>query len=331
MKVFLITEGGRDIGFGHVTRCLAIYEAFTEKGIDAEIIVNSDDSLRSVLIDKRHRVINWLKEERRLLKSINNADIVIVDSYLAEVGFYKKISKVARIPAFLDDYKRLNYPRGVVINVNIHAHDLNYPQKTNVSYLLGSRYVPLRKDFWNLPPKKIRKNIKVILVTFGGTDLRNMTLSLLDFLTKNFSHLFKNIVIGAGFKILKKIERLKDKKTNIIYSPDGYKMKKLMLESDIAISGAGQTIYELARVGLATLAIAVAGNQLHDVKKWEETGFLEYLGWWQDDQILDRLLVSLDKLNDFDSRFERLKIGRKLVDGKGANRIVDFLIGAKLS
>ena len=31
MKVFIITEGGKDIGFGHITRCFSLYQAFEEK------------------------------------------------------------------------------------------------------------------------------------------------------------------------------------------------------------------------------------------------------------------------------------------------------------
>lgn len=31
MKVFILTEGGKDIGFGHITRCLSLYHAFEER------------------------------------------------------------------------------------------------------------------------------------------------------------------------------------------------------------------------------------------------------------------------------------------------------------
>ena len=39
MKVFIITEGGRNISFGHITRCLSLYQAFKEK-IRLEFIVD---------------------------------------------------------------------------------------------------------------------------------------------------------------------------------------------------------------------------------------------------------------------------------------------------
>lgn len=49
MKVFIITEGGKNIGFGHITRCLSLYQAFKEKEIIPELILNSDDNIEYLL------------------------------------------------------------------------------------------------------------------------------------------------------------------------------------------------------------------------------------------------------------------------------------------
>ena len=45
MKVFIITEGGKDIGFGHITQCLSLYQAFKEKGILPKFIINGDNNI----------------------------------------------------------------------------------------------------------------------------------------------------------------------------------------------------------------------------------------------------------------------------------------------
>ena len=31
-KVIILTEGGKKVGFGHITRCISLYQAFEEKG-----------------------------------------------------------------------------------------------------------------------------------------------------------------------------------------------------------------------------------------------------------------------------------------------------------
>jgi len=41
MKVFIITEGSKNIGFGHITRCISLYQVFEERGILPEFIINN--------------------------------------------------------------------------------------------------------------------------------------------------------------------------------------------------------------------------------------------------------------------------------------------------
>jgi len=199
MKVYLITEGGDDIGIGHITRCLSLYQAFEEKGLSPVLIVNGDSTVKDLLPGKNFEIVNWLKEDK-LSGFIKDADIVIIDSYLADYEFYKKVSNLVKVPVYIDDNKRLDYPKGVVVNGTIYAEEFNYPKKEDVIYLLGSQYIPLRKEFWHVPEKEIKENIETIMVTFGGDDARNMTPNILKLLKENFMTLTKKVIIGKGFK-----------------------------------------------------------------------------------------------------------------------------------
>ena len=53
MKVVIVTEGGKDIGFGHITRCISLYQAFEERGIIPEFIVSGDTTVASLLKERR--------------------------------------------------------------------------------------------------------------------------------------------------------------------------------------------------------------------------------------------------------------------------------------
>ena len=181
-KVLILTEGGRNIGFGHITRCTALYQAFEEKGIIPEFIVNGDDSIIDLLVGKNYEIFDWIDEKERLLELIQNVDIAIIDSYLADIDIYETISECVKFPVCLDDNKRLDYPKGIVVNGAIYTEELNYPVKKGVTYLLGPKYMPLRKEFWNVPEKEIKENIESVLITFGGDDMRNMTPGVLRLL-----------------------------------------------------------------------------------------------------------------------------------------------------
>ena len=49
MDVFILTEGGKSYGFGHVARCSSIYQAFIKRNISPIFIINGDDSVKSIL------------------------------------------------------------------------------------------------------------------------------------------------------------------------------------------------------------------------------------------------------------------------------------------
>ena len=326
LKVYILTEGSRSVGFGHITRCLSLYQAFEEKGVKPKFLINGDDSIIGLVKDIDYEIADWLKIRQQVFERIKGSDIVIVDSYLADKEFYEVLPELVKLPVYIDDNKRIDYPKGIVVNGNIHAEDLNYPEKEGITYLLGTKYTPLRKEFWEVPEKEIKETVQSVMVTFGGDDMRNMTPKVLKLLSENYPEIEKNVIIGNGFCNIDEIESVADENTNLIYYPDAEQMKQVMLDSDIAISAGGQTLYELARVGVPTIAVAVADNQLGNVKGWQKTGFIEYAGWWEKENILEIVRICFGKLMDFSIRRKKSFLSRKFVDGKGSKRVIDLLL-----
>lgn len=326
MKIFILTEGGRKYGLGHMARCCALYDAFKEKGETPRIIVNGDSAIQPFLNGKRHSVINWLEEQEKLLKIVKKADIVVIDSYLAGKDLYKKISSLAGVPVYIDDTDRLSYPPGVIVNGAAHIEKSYYLNKEANDHLLGGFYTLLQKPFWDVPKKIVKKQAKEILVTFGGADLINLTIKVLELLVLEYPEFSKKIVIGRNFAGIKGVERSKDDTTELIFHPSGDKMKRLMLKADMAISAGGQTLYELARVGLPTIAVATAANQLSNIKGCRKAGCIKYAGFHDEKELLAKLSRSLDAMLDYGLRNKMSLAGRKLITGEGAKNVVDRIL-----
>ena len=324
MKIIIITEGSSKIGFGHITRCISIYQAFQENELTVQFVVNGDSSVESLLKNTKYEIFNWLEDTDKLFKLLRDSSIILIDSYLAGEGFYERITDFASVVVYIDDNNRINYPKGILVNGSIHAEKLKYSFSSELNYLLGSQFIPLRRQFWNIHEKKVNSTLQNVMVTFGGDDLRNLTPKILKILNKNYPLLNKKIVIGKGFKNVSEIEDLKDERSELIYYPDANGMLNTMLESDIALSAGGQTLYELARVGLPTIAISVAHNQTHNVENWEKVGFIELAGCWSDKNLFKNVLNKLEVLKDKTIRLEKSNIGKMSVDGKGALRIVKY-------
>lgn len=307
MKVFIITEGGKDIGFGHITRCISLYQAFEEREIIPEFVVNGDDVISDLLKDKNYRIFNWLKEKNKIFELVKNVDVTIVDSYLADISFYETLSKLVKILVYIDDIKRLDYPKGIVVNGSIYAKELNYPEKKGITYLLGTKYIPLRREFWNIPEKKINKEVKNVLITFGGMNHSALIYKVINYLKNKFDFNFHTVEPEQNRLSAKEI-------------------LDLMLKADICVSGGGQTTYELARVGVPTIGICFVDNQKLNLEGWQERKFIEFVGWWKDENVLDNVMTEMNLLMSRFKREEKSKIGRQMVDGKGARRVCDLVM-----
>ena len=322
MNVFILTEGGKDFGFGHVARCSSIYQAFKKRDISPKFIINGDTSVKSILSNIEFKIDNWLSDNSFL----NSSDIVIIDSYLADIEIYEKISKKVSLTVFLDDNKRLDYPSGIVVNGLINAENLIYPSDDSIKYLLGSNFTPLRMDFWDVSKLKINDDISNILITMGGNDLRNLTPKILELLNTNFSEVNKKVIIADSFDNVSEIKSLKDDSVDLIYSPDSKEMLYAMSNVDLAISASGQTLYELACIGVPTIAVGIIDNQKDNIKNWQNVGFIEYAGCWNNKNLLDNILEKIEYLKDKNVRCEKRLNGTQSIDGHGSLRIVKEIL-----
>ena len=319
MEVVILTEGGKDYGYGHVARCSSIYQAFEHYDISPKFVVNGDESIKSIVPDIDVEIANWLNNSFK-------ADIVVVDSYLADLIFYNEISKNSLLGVYLDDNNRFDYPKGIVVNGTLDSSDMEYSEREDITYLVGNDFIPLRKEFWNIQKLKIDDSIENVLITMGGSDLRNLTPKILELLNINFPEVHKKVIITDSFKNTQEIESLKNECVELICSPDSDEIIDAMGSVDLAISASGQTLYELACIGVPTIAIGVVDNQKNNIKNWINQGFVEYAGCWSDDGLLDNILDMINYLQDKNIRFDKRLLGIQAVNGRGSLNVVKNIL-----
>ncbi len=257
MQVAIITEGFQGTGYGHLTRCLALYQAFEENDIEPIFIANCDERGKIFIETANLIQLDWLDDTVKLYEYIDDYDIVIIDSYLANVEIYENIYKVVNKAVYIDDYNRINYPPGIVVNGTIGAESSDYDLNSGHIYLLGVKYVAIRKSFWNTKiPQRYDKKIQDVLIIFGGQDEDNFTSKILIAMERKFPEFKYHVVLGN--QSTRSIDS-----DNVCYysSLNSYQMLELMLKSDFAITAAGQTIYELLAAGLPFIGFKIADNQ----------------------------------------------------------------------
>lgn len=323
IKVRIFTEGSQKTGMGHVTRCLSLCQAFNLRGIYPTFVVNGDMKIDSLMSGQEYEIYDWSAHNADLSQLLCDTDVVIIDSYEADFDTYKTASELVEVPVFIDDYKRHDYPRGLIINVALNADHLHYPQKDGIRYLLGNQYILLRREFWDVSDRVERDLIDNFLLIFGGADHGGMMTKTIELLRRCWPNSVKNVVVGPAFKDVGCLKNIADKKTHLYFAPSASCVKEIMANCDIAISAAGQTLYELARIGVPTIAVTVAENQKNNIEAWLKTGYILYAGWSKDPKIIQEIEKNIQCLKSLQERQRISKGARALVDGLGAIRVID--------
>jgi spore coat polysaccharide biosynthesis predicted glycosyltransferase SpsG len=163
------------------------------------------------------------------------------------------------------------------------------------------------------------------MVTMGGMDMHDVTAGVLRVLKDTLPGVLKKVILTDGFKNTDEIEKVRDGDTMFIYSPCAEKMRDIMLDCDVAISACGQTLYELARTGTATIGICAAENQAQNIAGLQQVGFLEYAGWYNDKKLPDKMERAMNRFRDCEERAGFGSNGTKYVDGRGPERIASVL------
>lgn len=329
MTICILTEGFQHTGYGHISRCMAFADEIKQRGINVLFIVNGDENAPSLVGSYSIAVFDWRVEKERLMHFLSEADQVIIDSYLADVEVYKMVEEIVGCCVYIDDYNRIEYPPGIVMNGTVGAELLDYPVNKEIIYLLGKEYVIVRQAFrLPLSSKHISDTIKTILITFGGTDPKELTLPVLLKVCEWYPDSIKNVVLGAAMSKQKEITKIAETKDGVelFYNVDAETMKELMLQSDVAISAAGQTINELAIAGLPSVIFKVADNQDNNIAGWLSLGFIDRFidstKEWRDDE----LKSALKCLEEKSEREKHSKRGISVLDGRGVERIIKKLL-----
>jgi len=254
IKVAFFTEAGSKRGMGHLTRLYAIYEEFVANKIESVFFLDSD-------IDYRYKYpdILYFTWDRFLL--YNKYDIVFIDSYEADIYVYNKTSNSAKIGVYIDDYARLKYSKGVIINFAPDAKKLFYPhEKKEHHYLLGLDYLPLRKAISDITDIKKREQLFIML---GGVDVKNLSLKIIQGLS---SLKIRKVVVSNDRQIADKLQKYPN--VEVLFQPEDKKLITSMAESSLAISTASMSVYELAYLETPTIIVATAKNQEMGAKQF---------------------------------------------------------------
>ena len=339
-------DASSKMGMGHVMRCLALAQAWQDRGGNAIFLSRCESrELRNRISEEGFEYIHCErpfpdKEDLNLTlgqltarKAGSVADgWLVIDGYQFDSGYQRAVRQGGFRVVVIDDMAHLDhYEADVLVNQNIFAENLPYRTGSETQLLLGCEYALIRREFQAAGTRKkaLFENGKKVLVTLGGSDSGDLTSKIVEALEKvNVPGLQAKIIVGPGNTGLGGTGRRgRPFPTHIEINENVRNMPDLMAWADVAVSSAGSTFLELAFMGIPNLLIVLEENQRMVAEECERKGLSVNLGWHHH-LTPDRIARELEAmLYDRERLAAVSRKARKLVDGTGANRVIDRVWG----
>jgi RimJ/RimL family protein N-acetyltransferase len=188
---------------------------------------------------------------------------------------------------------------------------------------LGHRFVLLRREFlkWRAWQRVIPEIARKVLITFGGSDPDNVALKAIHALSRVTISLEATVLLGANHRHRQELESALQQIPSARLVSDATNMSELMAAADLALAAGGTTAWELAFMGLPSLLLTLAENQVANAEQLSMQGAARHLGWHEKvtPDIIGQNLEALAR--EPAARSALSQCGRALIDGRGADRV----------
>ena len=323
-KIIIRTDGYPEIGLGHIYRCIQLFNILAEH--DISIVLSEKSQLGIQKIQERFLKYQVVKDDAEFIALLEREkpDILINDILDTTKDYMLRVKPLAERVVNFEDVGEGSRFADAVINA------LYERSMTGDHYYWGYKYYCLRDEFLITKPKNFSKEVRNILVVFGGTDPGRYTEKVMDMIRSMPTNLpiVYQFVLGLGFdrdeEFMKSVSECEQ---DVRVIKDVKVISKYMAAADIAISSQGRTMYELATMKVPTIILAQNEREAAHEFGYMKNGFIN-LGNGnevKEDTLRETLLwlIHTPQIREqMQNSMERLK----LVDGM--TRVKNIILGS---
>lgn len=278
-KIAIYVNGNNKRGMGHIYRALEIADEFFVK---PDIYYDKNQTERSVFGKTTHNLIeiNGISELFEICKN-EQYTLFINDILSTSIDYMiglRTVLPAARIVNFEDEGEGC-IKADLVINALLS-------EKTYTNVYAGEKYYVANKTFLFYNPVKIRQTVNRVFICFGGADPQNYTDRVLRMISKEGYEKYQFVVaLGRAKNNIDELMAYNQyQHIDVMY--DVANMPELMSGCDIGISSRGRTAYELAILGIPTIAMSENEREKNHNFACNENGFT-YIGLNPADEVIE--------------------------------------------
>ena len=313
--IALAIESSNSRGMGHLFRSLLFVDYMKKNNLEFVYLINDDKKSLDVLKKKKikYEVVDYYDHENdwegKLIDDLK-IDIWINDKFETSTEMVKKIKNKGVYFALIDD-----------IGLGEKEADVNFigliyfskKEFNSSNSKMGMEYVVLNEEIYK--NKRLRSELKRIIVSFGGSDPNNNTMKIVKELLK-YQYPF-DITIGPNYQYEKELRELVGERAGIYQNVPS--LIEFFSNYDLAITGGGITCCEANAAGLPCIIIANVPHEVNTGRNLEKYGGCIFAGDYEkwDTEILKHL-PELDLS-------EMSKKGMEIFDTKALDRIFGYI------
>jgi len=315
MQVAFRVDASATIGTGHLMRCLTLADSLIQTGASVHFL--SRDLPQGLVILLRDRQIplhpltsnsspipeaklnriyetwlgvSWNEDAQQTAKVLAKIaereplDWLIVDHYALDQRWEAQLRPYATRIMVLDDLADRPHNCDLLLDCNLYnQYEQRYHNLVpkHCQQLLGPAYALLRPEFYHARQhlKSRSGQIQRILVSFGGSDPTGETLKALEAIRQlPQPDLAIDVVIGSANQHQLAIAQRCEAWPNVTLHCQINYMAELMTQADFAIASGGTSTWERCFLGLPSVVIAIAPNQVEALTCLGHAGVIHYLG-----------------------------------------------------
>jgi UDP-2,4-diacetamido-2,4,6-trideoxy-beta-L-altropyranose hydrolase len=355
VKVFVRTDASSRIGTGHLMRCLALAQALQQRGAGVSFVMREVPAALTATIEglgfKLFRLPEGFpREEGRLgvpwdtdalqtaavLKGQGNADWLVIDHYGIDCRWQERVRTTSCKILVIDDLAQSKHSCDVLLNQNLMT-DAQVRYRSLVPgtcrLLTGPRFALLREEF-HARRASLRRDfdrVRNLLVFLGGADPDGVSLRVLNVLdAMRPRELRVTVALGAASPHRTTVEKAYAERAGFQVIVQSSNMAQLMATADLAVGAGGVSTWERCCLGLPSIVMAIAENQLEVSKAAAGAGACLFLGSSAvipDDELAASLKLMIGNAG---LRRSQSEIGSRLVDGRGCQRAAKAVLQTAL-
>lgn len=256
-------------------------------------------------------------------------DWLVVDHYALDERWESALREGCQKLMVIDDLADRSHACDLLLDQNLGREACDYISlvSSHCRLLTGSQFALLRPEFAALREFSLQTHqttrLKSLLVTMGGIDLNNATGKVLEALKTSPlpPDCQITVVMGARAPWLEQVHAVAAAMpwtTEIQVNIDN--MAQVMAESDLVIGAAGGTSWERCCLGIPSLLVILAENQIHGANALEEYGAARILGTPED--IHHTLSDGISILMNSAEMRNMSTAASKITDGYGSARVL---------